>query len=564
LRTLMIGGANPILVLAIILLGGLFGGWLAHRIRLPRIVGQIVVGIALGPSVANLFTAGAVSSLGVFTQFALGFIALTVGEHLNVRTLRNAGKRLFLLLLAESLITPLIVTAAAFSVTGSLWLPLLLGTMAVSTAPATVVALIKETRSKGVFVKTLIAAVAFNNISCIVMFSFARTIAVAGLASGGGAALAGPLLRSLALIGASLLLGTACGAALIGITRHEVRGSHLAAASVVALLLVCGLSVFFRLPVLLSCLSMGVVIANLAPRRSAVGVSTFENMETVIFALFFTIAGMGLELGHLAEAGALAAVVVAARFAGKLISANVGMRLAGATLAVRRYLGLALLPQAGVAVGLILLVREDPGLAPLHDIVLTAGLTSVMVNELFGSLAAHFALKRSGEIGKDRPRLMDFIEEQHIVTGFEAASMEEAVEKLADHMMHTHDLKIDRPSFIRSILERERQASTCLGSGLAIPHGIVEGRETIMGVMGLSSRGLDFETPDGRPVHCIVLLATPESQRARHLEVMSGLARMVARSPELKEQLFSAESPAHAHDVLHAEEAENFNYYLTA
>jgi PTS system fructose-specific IIC component len=436
--------------------------------------------------------------------------------------------------------------------------------MAVSTAPATVVALIKETRAKGVFVKTLIAAVAFNNISCIVLFSFARSIAAAGLALGEGPALAGLLLRSLALIGASLLLGAACGTALIGITRHEIRGGYLAAESVVALLAVSGLSIFFGLPVLLSCLSMGVVIANLAPRRSAVGVSTFENLETVIFALFFTIAGMGLELGHLAQAGVLAAVVVAARFAGKMLAANVGMRLAGATLAVRRYLGFALLPQAGVAVGLILLVREDPGLAPLHEIVLTAGLTSVMANELFGSLTAHFALKKSGEIAKDRPRLMDFIEEQHIMTDFSAGSMEEAVEKLADLMIHTHDIKTDRGSFIRSILEREKQASTCLGSGLAIPHGIVEGRETIMGVMGLSSRGLDFETPDGRPVHCIVLLATPESQRTRHLEVMAGLARMVARSPELKEQLFNAGSPAHAHDVLHAEEAENFNYYLTA
>jgi PTS system fructose-specific IIC component len=214
---------NPLLALAVLLLGGLLGGYLARLARLPHVIGQIAVGVALGPSLLDLFTPGTLTSLGTFTQFALGFIALTVGEHLDLRALRNAGKRLALLLLAESLITPALVIAATLPLVTSPWAPILLGTMAISTAPATVLALVKESRSRGVFVKTLIAAVALNNISCIVLFSIARTAADAGLAAGSGpgavAALGAGLLASAATIGASLLLGAGSGAVLVLLMR---------------------------------------------------------------------------------------------------------------------------------------------------------------------------------------------------------------------------------------------------------------------------------------------------------------------------------------------------------
>ena len=85
----------------------------------------------------------------------------------------------------------------------------------------------------------------------------------------------------------------------------------------------------------------------------------------------------------------------------------------------------------------------------------------------------------------------------------------------------------------------------------------------MFGAMGISKEGLSFETPDGRPIHCMVLLATPESQRERHLEVIAALARAIGRDHNIQEQLFNAETPAHAFEVLHAEEAEDFNYYLT-
>ena len=128
-------------------------------------------------------------------------------------------------------------------------------------------------------------------------------------------------------------------------------------------------------------------------------------------------------------------------------------------------------------------------------------------------------------------------------------------------LIETHHLHADRERVLRSVLDRE--ASTCLGHGLAIPHGIIEEGADMYGAMAISRRGLDFDTPDGEPVHCMILLVTPPTQRDRHLEVLAALTRAIGRDPNVQSQLYTARSPAHAYEAIHAEQAEDFNYYLS-
>ena len=111
-------------------------------------------------------------------------------------------------------------------------------------------------------------------------------------------------------------------------------------------------------------------------------------------------------------------------------------------------------------------------------------------------------------------------------------------------------------------MERESIASTVLGEGLMIPHAILDEGQAITGVLGISSPGLDLDAPDGRPVHAVLLLATPQADRKRHLEVLAAFARALTRDINLREQLYHARSAAHAYDILHAEEAEEINYFL--
>lgn len=555
--------ADSLLTLALVLLAGVLSGQLANRVRLPAVVGQILVGFAMGHSGFILFSDAAVEALRPVTEFALGLIALSIGDHLNIRRLRNAGKRLFSLLITESIVTPGIVFLAVLFIGGTSWpMALLLAAMAISTAPATIVALVKETRSKGVFVKTLIAAVALNNIACVGIFAVALTAARVALDPAHEHGLLFMIIEPLKQLGLAALLGGLYGLALVVATRRVVRQDKLAAASFLTLLLVCGLSSALGISVLLSCLFLGVTLANLTPEKEEIGVAAFQNFESAIFAVFFTLAGMHLEFRYIVPAGLLAVVLITARIAGKMAAANLAMRWAGATENIRNYLGLALLPQAGVAVGLILLVQQERSLTSIADTFLAVGITTVMVNELLGALTANAALRRSGDLGKDRPRLIDFIHEENITTDIQAETKREAIEQLTDLLIETHHLKSSRDRLLRSILERENEMSTCLGEGLAIPHGVLEEGEEMVGVMGISREGLRFETPDGRPVHCMVLLATPASQRDRHLEVIGVLARAIGWDRNIQRMLFSAESPAHAYDILHTEEAADFNYFL--
>ena len=101
-----------------------------------------------------------------------------------------------------------------------------------------------------------------------------------------------------------------------------------------------------------------------------------------------------------------------------------------------------------------------------------------------------------------------------------------------------------------------------LGKGLMIPHAMLDEGQTITGVLGISSAGIDLDAPDDRPVHAVLLLATPQADRKRHLEVLAAFARAITRNTNLREQLYHARSAAHAYDVLHAEDAEEINYFL--
>ncbi len=570
--------AGTLLTLAIILVVGIGFGVAFKRIGLPSVTGQIVAGILLGADVLHVFEEEAIHGLAPVTDFALGLIGVAVGSHLQFKKLRNAWKRLTLLLMFEVSVVPLLVWGGLLVFGGvvgtkaeseGLWLiSPLLAACAISTAPATIVALVKETHSKGVFVKTLVAAIALNNMACIAFFELGHTIVKAQLDHGQTLTLMSGILAPVWQLGSSALLGGGAGLLLIRMTRNVVTSDRLATYSMVAILMAVGLGKLFGISPLLACLFLGTTLANLSPENEELGHSVFANFEMAIYAAFFTLAGMHLDFDLVGQAILLALLVVGMRMVGKYSAAWGAMRLAGATDKVRQYLGLALIPQAGVAVGLIIVILEDPLFGATEEtkkiqgLFVAVGLTSVLLNEIVGPITTRLALLKSGEAGKDRARLIDFLHEENISTNLKAETKEEAIEKLVDLLIATNHLEIDREAFLASVLEREREFSTCLGSGLAIPHGVLESGDRILGVMGISREGLRFETPDGIPVHCFILLATPKSQRDRHLEVLAAFARAIGRDPHVQHQLYHAKSPAHAYEILHAEEAVGFNYFL--
>lgn len=555
---------NTMLVLAVLLTSGGVLGQLARKFRLPSVTGQILAGVLLGPSVLHVLDHGAVDSLRHVIHFALSLIAMDVGTHLHFRRLRNAWRRLGALLLLEATLTPLLVYVGLVYGVGRDWtFGILFGALAISTAPATVLAIVKETRSRGVYVRTLVAAVALNNIACIALFELAHAMVTVTLDPAGSITTAGILMAPAVQLFGAVVLGGLVGLALVLGSKRIFQAEHLTTVSIIAIFLTTGLADYLGINNLMACLFMGVTMVNLAPRKEEIGHRVFVSFQPAILAIFFTLAGLEMDFGFLAQGWLLVLVLVGARFAGKVSASFLAMRMAGGTDNLRRYLGLGLIPQAGVAVGLLLDVQDNPVFGDKASLILAVGVASVAINEIVGPVLVRLAMAHAGEMGKDRARLIDFIHEENIITDFHAETKEEALGQLTDLMVSSHGLQIDRARFLEEVIRREREMSTSVGRGLAIPHGPIESGEQIFGVMGVSREGLPFETPDGLPLRCVVLLASPPSQRQRQRDVQAMLVRAIGADWGLQLQLYNASSPAHVYEILHAEEFEGFNYFLS-
>jgi len=553
--------AGPLFTLAIVILVGLLAGAGARRLRLPGITGQILIGVVLGRSGLDLFGDEALHALQPITHFALGLMAVTIGAHLNLRRLRNAGRRLFILLLTEATITPVVVY---FAITGFTDTPpglaVLFATCAIATAPATTVALVSEARARGVFVKTLIAAVALNNMACVFLFEVARSV---GHAEGDAGGWLGALVEPGRELLVTILIGGSVALALEALSRFVVRPDRIATAAMVSIVLTSGTADFLGVSPLLACLFLGFVQTNISRDRDKLVDTVFADFQPAILAVFFMLAGMHLSFGEARLAGLLALLFFVSRAVGKYTSGRLAMKLAAAPKRVRQNLGLALVPQAGVAVALVILVQDDPALSHWAELFSAVVLTVVAANEILGPILTRIALNRSGEVGKDRLRLLDFIQEENIVTDFQAESKEEALERLVDLMISSQHMPGDaRGPLLESVLAREGQGSTCLGGGLAVPHGILPEGHSMVGMLAVSREGLAIPTPDGVPVHCMVLLGTSPEERDRHLQVLAALARTVGMNPTFRARLIKAKSPAHASELLHGDESEGFNYFL--
>ena len=450
---------NPFLTLSVVLVAGVGAGLLAKRFHLPAVTGQILVGILIGPSVLEIFELKTIHDLEPIIDFALGLMAVDVGSHLQIKRLGIAKRRLTLLLLLEATLTPAIVFAGVFLIGTSWYMSLLLATIAISTAPATILAIVKETRSKGVFVKTLVAAVALNNLFCILGFEVAHTVArttVTGGTDYGGVWLA-PI-RQLAL---SACLGCGVGLSLIAVTRKVVRPDRMTAISMIAILLTIGLAQHFDISVLLSCLFLGVLLANATPDKEEIGHDVFENFEYGDLCRSSSpLAGMELNFKYSRRRGRHPRAgrdVRGARFLGKTHSRRTVLHAAcehDATACGRLPGTWPCMPQAGLAVGLMLLVTEDAAPSPpcrrMRDVDPRDRAHGRHAQR--GSRPDHARARRSrvrATWASDRARFIDFIHEEHIITRAQGPERRRRRSSGSSTCScATNDLQADRPEAI--------------------------------------------------------------------------------------------------------------------
>lgn len=403
--------AVVIIALSLMLMLGFLMTRLTKLLRLPNVTAYITAGILMGPWCLNLIPARVIEGTAFLPDVALAFIAFSTGEFFRLETLRRGGWGVLAITLLESLLASAAVFAAVFF---GLGLPLsfsvVLAALAAATAPASTMMTIRQTGAKGPFVDTLLQVVALDDIVSLVAYSVAISIALSA-ASGAAFSLstvALPLLKN----GAAVAVGAAFGVGMKLLLTHRNTDNRLIV-SVALLFAFCGLCAAFGISPLLGCMAMGTVYINAAEDERLF--RQLGYFSPPILLLFFVRSGLSFDLGALGSASGsfgrwpLLAVGVAyfvTRIAGKYAGASLGAALTRADASVRKYLGLALIPQAGVAIGLAALgartLGGESGKA-LETIILASSVLYELIGPACGKLALYLSHSYSDRLEELAP-----------------------------------------------------------------------------------------------------------------------------------------------------------------
>ncbi|MBI9103568.1 MAG: cation:proton antiporter [Spirochaetales bacterium] len=397
---------SVLLLLGIVLFLGTAGGRIFQKLKIPQVVGYIVVGIILGQSGIGFINKETVSSLQPFNSFALAIIGIMIGGELQFKILKKYGKSFITILLFEALSSFIVV--AAFSTFGAwmifhdlpkaLALGLLLGAISSATAPAATTDVLWENKTKGPLTSTILGIVALDDGIALILFALATSIA--GVLLGQTTQTLGMnILHLVYEIGGSVILGSVMGYGLSTIIREYLEEEKILAFSLGSLLLLIGLSLLLSLDMILGAMAMGFFMANYAPRKSKATFRLIKNFAPPIYVLFFVLVGAKLDISQLTTIVAiLAGIFLVGRTSGKFLGAFLGARISGAPKTVQKYLPFCLLSQAGVAVGLSIVAGEtfSEGIGDLIVILVT---TTTFVVQIFGPIFVKYAVKKGGEIG---------------------------------------------------------------------------------------------------------------------------------------------------------------------
>lgn len=406
------GSAGTSLGLGYLLLSAYFGGRIATSLRLPKLTGYLTVGVVVGPHALGLLSQPMVESLALINGMAIALIALTAGAELDLRSMRPLLRSIMGITLVGVLGTTLLLACSVWLLhrqipsiahlegLGALAISLVLGVVIVAQSPAVVVALRDEMQAAGPVTQTALGVVVLADLVVIFLFTVTSTVAKAAL--GGGADLG----RAFSLFGweilGSLTAGVAMGALLALYLKNVREGSALFLLAITFVIAEVGGRL--HLDPLLTALSAGMFVRNV----SSVADTLEEKIHASslpVYVLFFGVAGANIHLDALAKVWLPALLLVAVRGAGLLYGSRLGARLSGAPESVRRYAGFGLLPQAGLALALsMLLQRTFPELGP-EAAGLTLGI--VALNELLAPAVFRQALVRCGEAGQAAKSLVD-------------------------------------------------------------------------------------------------------------------------------------------------------------
>lgn len=374
---------------------GLLADLIGRRTFLPRVTLLLLAGFLTGPSVLDWLPPFTEQWFPVLTGVALTMIGFLLGQKLTLSTLRELGRPVLSMSIGEVLMTALLVFSVLTLFGVSLEIALILAAIAPATAPAATVDVVHELKAKGKFTDTLLDIVAIDDAWGLLVFSL--LLAVAQILLGRGEP--GNLIAEGAWqLGGAILLGIVLGMPMAYLTGRIRPGEPTQAEALGLVLLCAGLAMWSEVSHILAAMVLGAVVANCAKHHDR-PFHAIEGIEWPFLILFFLLAGAALHMEALLQVGVLGAGYICLRVTGRLIGTRLGGWLSSSDPEIRRWIGLALLPQAGLAIGMALLASQH--FPQYRDIILPVILGSTVIFELLGPVFTKWVLLKTGDVNRD-------------------------------------------------------------------------------------------------------------------------------------------------------------------
>lgn len=384
---------NVLLTIGIAMTAGLLVSRAARMIKLPNVTAFLVAGLLIGPCIGGLISKEQAASMGVISEAALGFIAYAIGGEFKLSYLKKIGKAPLTITLFQGLATAVCVDVGLILCGVDTPLSLLLGAIALATAPAATLMVVRQYKAKGPVTQMLLPVVAMDDALGLMVFSISASVAQGML--GGEMTVRSMVVAPLVEILGSLGVGAVLGLILAYCARFFASRGNKLALSIALVLAGVGLCDLWNLSSLLVCMMIGAVMVNLSQQHEVL-MEQCDRFTPPLFLLFFVLSGAELDLTVLPAVGVVGVLYLLLRCIGKWGGTMLGALCVHADDHVRKYLGLTLLPQAGVAIGMAQLVSARfPTLGSQVNTIVLAG---VLVFELVGPIITKMALTKAGEI----------------------------------------------------------------------------------------------------------------------------------------------------------------------
>ncbi len=391
---------NILLSLAFAMIVGLLLTRVVKLVHLPNVTGYLIAGLLIGPYVLNVFPTQSLEVVGSISTVALGFIAFSIGNEFRFSHLKHIGKNAIIICFCQALLAALLVDVALILAGFDTPLCLVLGAIATATAPAATLMVVRQYKAKGPITNTLLPVVAIDDAIGLIVFAVSLAIAKS-LSSGAAITVMNTAVEPLLEIVLSLVVGGVIGVLESVVTKFFKSRANRLCICISAVFLGVALAEQFHLSSLLLCMCIGAGFVNTNKNAEPI-LDGIDRWTPPLFMLFFVISGAELDLAVLPTVGVLGLLYLLVRSAGKYFGTFFGAILVKSDKNIRNYLGAALLPQAGVAIGMAQIVMTQ--LPAYGQQVRAVVLTATLIYELVGPLITKIVLTKAGEIVPEKKK----------------------------------------------------------------------------------------------------------------------------------------------------------------